>query len=122
MPKRSPVSDPQPGDVLAYGGWRIEVVSVWNGVVSYRKSKDGEWSTGTQTLAVWSGWAGSAKVKACGMAADECLVTSFAAGNCSQCETWTERPHLSGVKILCAGCCPAARHIDSRKKKETVNA
>lgn len=107
--------------MLKYGAWKIEVVSVWRGVVSYRKSRWKEVASGTQTIQEWCGWAKDAKVKSRGMDADECVVTASAAGSCSKCGRWTDRPHLSDAGLRCEKCCTASKHVDPRKKKETVD-
>ena len=107
MAKRSPATDPIPNDVLLFAGWRVEVLSVLNGEVEYRKSKDGSSQVRTQTLQEWIGWAKDAKVKRRGIASDECVVLERCwSGKCADCGVWIDaNAHAIGLRVTCATCC-----------------
>src|SRR5579885_2868656 len=71
MPNRSAKSDPQPGDVLRYRDWTIEVLGRDDSTVHYRakQADDKYWRKNTtQLLIEWQSWTGEAKVSRRGMA------------------------------------------------------
>src|SRR5579885_1793981 len=114
MPNRSAKSDPQPGDVLRFRDWTIEVLGRDDSTVHYRakQADDKYWRKNTtQPLIEWQSWTGEAKVSRRGMAPGECCITDFVTARCQGCREWVHKAmHLSDKGMRCGKCCDAAKH------------
>lgn len=110
MAKRDPRSDPQPGDLLRWQDWSVEILGRQGDTVHYRAKLRGDkdWRKNTtQSLAEWTRWTPDTKVLRRGLAADECVESDNISARCFGCRKWIEKgAHLSDVGIFCAECCP----------------
>jgi len=131
--KRSPATNPQPGDVLSYGAYTVKVDAREGDLVRYTKTRPARWEgfflaqeaitqPASQDLREWALWTPRAKVVSMSGSDDpECVVFEFAvAGPCKGCRKWADhdRHTVVAMGVFCGECCPASKHTPSRTTKK----
>lgn len=113
MPSRSPSTNPQPGDLLLWKPYLVEVKARQQDRVDYVVTgPDGSRRESTQSVEEWSGWTNMARVRRRGLGEGECVILkSCASGKCSVCSSYLEKDvHSTDAGITCAACCPGLIH------------
>jgi hypothetical protein len=115
---RSPLKNPQPTDVLAWGGWRITVLAREGDSVTYRAAhRDGRSKPETCTLSDWKIRAKGAKAIEVSSERGACVSTGWVSALCEVgAHLFAGHTHVIDDKFYCESHCP------NHKPKEKQHA